>query len=84
LQAGTFNVLVSTSVGEEGLDVGEVDLVIFFDSTSNPTRSTQRIGRAGRKREGRIVVLATEGKEYGKFESMLNSRMVNCNYTSKS
>jgi hypothetical protein len=29
-------------------------------------------------------VLATEGKEYGKFESMLNSRMVNCNYTSKS
>ncbi|KAJ8667223.1 hypothetical protein QAD02_008885 [Eretmocerus hayati] len=58
------NVLISTSVGEEGLDVGEVDLIVCFDiSTSAPTRLVQRMGRTGRKRSGRVVILLTEGKE---------------------
>ncbi|XP_058808100.1 Fanconi anemia group M protein isoform X2 [Phymastichus coffea] len=58
------NVLISTSVGEEGLDVGEVDLIVCFDiSTSTPTRLVQRMGRTGRKRSGRVVLLLTEGKE---------------------
>ncbi|OXU26113.1 hypothetical protein TSAR_016787 [Trichomalopsis sarcophagae] len=58
------NVLISTSVGEEGLDVGEVDLIICFDiSSSTPTRLVQRMGRTGRKRSGRVVILLTEGKE---------------------
>ena len=50
--------------GEEGLDVGEVDLIVCFDiSTSTPTRLVQRMGRTGRKRSGRVVLLLTEGKE---------------------
>jgi len=28
---GIFNVLVSTSIGEEGLDIGEVDFVVIYD-----------------------------------------------------
>lgn len=28
---GKFNILVSTSIGEEGLDIGEVDFVVIYD-----------------------------------------------------
>ena len=28
---GTFNVIVCTCIGEEGLDIGEVDLIVNFD-----------------------------------------------------
>ncbi|KAK3091417.1 hypothetical protein FSP39_019739 [Pinctada imbricata] len=60
---GGYNTLVSTCVGEEGLDIGEVDLIICFDAHKSPIRLVQRMGRTGRKREGRIVMLVTEGKE---------------------
>jgi ATP-dependent DNA helicase MPH1 len=32
--SGNFNVLVATSIGEEGLDIGEVDLIICYDSSA--------------------------------------------------
>lgn len=52
-------------VGEEGLDVGEVDLIICFDvSQHSPIRLVQRMGRTGRKRDGHIIVLVTDGKEH--------------------
>ena len=57
---GELNVLVCTSIGEEGLDIGSVDLIISFDAVGSPTRMVQRFGRTGRKRSGRIVVLMTE------------------------
>jgi Fanconi anemia group M protein len=60
---GGYNVLVATSVGEEGLDIGEVDLIICFDSNKSPTRLVQRMGRTGRQREGKIIFLLTKGKE---------------------
>lgn len=60
---GGFNTLVSTCVGEEGLDIGEVDLIVCFDAQKNPTRLVQRMGRTGRKRQGRIVVILSEGRE---------------------
>ena len=53
-RSGEFNVLVATSIGEEGLDIGEVDLIICFDSPASATRQTQRFGRTGRKHEGRV------------------------------
>ena len=65
---GKFNVLVATSIGEEGLDIGDVDLIVSFDSSSSPIRMLQRFGRAGRKREGHIHVLLTKGKEERKYE----------------
>ncbi|ALG80960.1 DEAD/DEAH box helicase [Halanaeroarchaeum sulfurireducens] len=58
--AGEFEVLVSTSVAEEGLDVPEVDLVLFFEPVPTAIRSVQRKGRTGRQTEGRVVVLMAE------------------------
>ena len=37
---GDINVLVATCIGEEGLDIGAVDLVVFYDSVGSPIRYT--------------------------------------------
>ncbi len=58
---GVYNCLVATSVGEEGLDVSECDLVVFYDCVPSAIRSIQRRGRTGRKRAGKVVVLITKG-----------------------
>lgn len=57
---GEFEVLVSTSVAEEGLDVPEVDLVLFYEPVPTAIRSIQRKGRTGRQTEGRVMVLLAE------------------------
>ena len=59
-RAGEFEVLVSTSVAEEGLDVPEVDLVLFYEPVPTAIRSIQRKGRTGRQAEGRVAVLLAE------------------------
>ena len=43
---GEYNVLVATSIGEEGLDIGEVDLIICYDALGSATRTTQAPPRA--------------------------------------
>lgn len=58
---GEINVLVSTSVGEEGLDIPATDLVIFFEAIPSEIRAIQRRGRTGRSRKGKIIVLITKG-----------------------
>ncbi|NUN11180.1 DEAD/DEAH box helicase [Candidatus Micrarchaeota archaeon] len=55
-----FNVLVSTSVGEEGLDVPAVDLVVFYEAVPSEIRLIQRRGRAGRTRVGNAIILVTK------------------------
>ena len=37
-KAGEYNVLVSTSIGEEGLDIGEVDMIVCYDAQKTPIR----------------------------------------------
>ena len=54
---GVTKVLVTTRVGEEGLDISEVNLVIFYDNVPSSIRFIQRRGRTGRKESGRLVVL---------------------------
>ena len=54
---GITKVLVTTRVGEEGLDISEVNLVIFYDNVPSSIRFIQRRGRTGRKESGRLVVL---------------------------
>jgi len=56
-KTGNFNVLVSTNVGEEGLDIAECDLVIFYDIVSSEIRLIQRKGRTARHREGKVIIL---------------------------
>jgi len=54
---GVTKALVATRVGEEGLDISEVNLVIFYDNVPSSIRFIQRKGRTGRKDTGRLVVL---------------------------
>jgi len=55
-----FNVLVSTSIGEEGLDVPAVDYVIFYEPVPSEIRTIQRRGRVGRQVAGKIIFLITK------------------------
>lgn len=57
---GEFNILVSTSVGEEGLDIPAVDLVVFYEPIPSVIRTIQRRGRTGRLSSGRVAFLITE------------------------
>ena len=66
-KTGVYNTLVATSIGEEGLDIGEVDLIVCYDASSSPIRMLQRMGRTGRKRAGNIVVTLMRGKEENNF-----------------
>ncbi|ORZ33960.1 P-loop containing nucleoside triphosphate hydrolase protein, partial [Catenaria anguillulae PL171] len=72
-QRGGYNVLVSTSVGEEGLDIGEVDLIVCYDSSQSPIQMLQRMGRTGRKRAGRVVLLLAQGREEGNYRKSQSS-----------
>jgi ERCC4-related helicase len=58
---GEFNILVSSSIGEEGLHVPDVDLVVFYEAVPSEIRYIQRRGRTGRTGEGRVVILLAEG-----------------------
>jgi ERCC4-related helicase len=56
---GRFPLLVASSVAEEGLDVPDVDLVVFFESVPSEIRAIQRRGRTGRSSLGRVTLLLT-------------------------
>ncbi len=58
---GEYNVLLMTSVGEEGLDIPQVDLVVFYEPVPSAIRSVQRRGRTGRLEKGEVIVLIGEG-----------------------
>ena len=58
---GEFKVLVSSSIGEEGLHVPDVDLVVFYEAVPSEIRYIQRRGRTGRTTQGRVVILLAEG-----------------------
>ena len=55
-----FNILVATSVGEEGLDIPKVDQVIFFEPIPSAIRSIQRRGRTGRNEKGKVTIFMTK------------------------
>ncbi len=56
-----FPVLISTSIGEEGLDIPAVDSVVFYDTVPSEVRLIQRRGRTGRVRAGEAIILYTKG-----------------------
>lgn len=58
---GEYDVLLSTSVAEEGIDIPAVDLVVLYEPVPSEVRMIQRRGRTGRKRTGRVKVLVTNG-----------------------
>jgi len=60
-RSGSFNVLVATQIGEEGLDIVECDHVIFYDTVPSAIRYIQRRGRTGRKGPGKATILIAKG-----------------------
>lgn len=64
-----LNTLIATCIGEEGLDIGEIDLIVCYDSGFSPIRLVQRMGRTGRKRAGKVIILLMEGREYGCYKN---------------
>ena len=59
-ESSIYNCIISTSIGEEGLDIPKVDLVIFFEPIPSAIRSIQRRGRTARHKEGKVIVLMTK------------------------
>ncbi len=57
---GLFNVMIATSVAEEGLDIPRVDTVVFYEPIPSAIRQIQRRGRTGRQEQGRVVILMTK------------------------
>ncbi|MEK6926404.1 MAG: DEAD/DEAH box helicase [Nanoarchaeota archaeon] len=58
---GEINVLCATSIGEEGLDIPEVNIVIFYEPIPSAIRAIQRAGRTARLMEGKLIILITKG-----------------------
>ena len=58
---GSINVLAATSIGEEGLDIPEVNAVIFYEPVPSEIRKIQRTGRTARLMEGKMIMLITTG-----------------------
>ncbi|MEW6035581.1 MAG: helicase-related protein [Candidatus Micrarchaeota archaeon] len=71
---GKFDVLVASSIGEEGLDIPAVDAVIFYEPVPSEIRSIQRRGRAARLKEGQIIVLMTKGTRDEYYYYAANNR----------
>jgi DEAD/DEAH box helicase domain-containing protein len=61
LWQGKLGGVVSTSAMELGLDIGEIDLVVIMGLPSSQKAFWQRLGRAGRKREGVCLLLDSKG-----------------------
>lgn len=75
---GFFNTLVATSILEEGLDIGEVDLIVNYDVQKSYTRTIQRMGRTGRMKNGTVVYLLTDDQkkrieEHSDIDARINS-----------
>lgn len=58
--SGEFNVLITSSIGEEGLDIVATNYAIFFEPVASEIRSIQRRGRVGRQTSGKVIFLITK------------------------
>ncbi len=60
-EKGSYNILVGTSITEEGIHISSANLAIFYDNVSSAIRRIQRGGRIARIQPGRIIYLITKG-----------------------
>jgi Fanconi anemia group M protein len=57
---GKINVICATSIAEEGLDIPEVNSVIFYEPIPSAIRKIQRAGRTARLMKGKLIILLTK------------------------
>ncbi len=84
---GAHQVLVATSIGEEGLDIPAVDAVVFYEPIPSEIRNIQRKGRAGRMKFGEVFILVARGTKdeaYLMISRIREKRMVELVYRIKS
>ena len=72
--SGEINVLCATSIGEEGLDIPEVNIVIFYESVPSAIRKIQRSGRTARLISGKLIMLITKGTRDETFYYVANAK----------
>ena len=58
--AGDTNILCATCIAEEGLDIPEVNIVIFYEAVPSAIRVIQRAGRTARLSKGKVIMLITK------------------------
>ena len=72
-KTGSYDVLLSTSVAEEGIDIPAVDLVVLYEPVPSEVRMIQRRGRTGRKKTGKMKILITKGtRDEGYYWAAIN------------
>jgi len=71
---GKINVLVATSIAEEGLDIPEVNEVIFYEPVPSAIRSIQRAGRTARLMKGSLKILITKGTRDQTYHYVANAK----------
>jgi len=59
-EEGKYNVLVGTSISEEGLDISGASIAIFYDNVPSEIRKVQRMGRVARLTSGKIIFIMAE------------------------
>lgn len=69
-----INVLVATSIGEEGLDIPEVNEVIFYEPVPSAIRKIQRAGRTARLMKGSLKILMTQDTRDIAFHYAANAK----------
>jgi ERCC4-related helicase len=74
-KGGDYQVLVATSIAEEGLDIPEVDLVVFYEPIPSEIRYIQRRGRTGRKSSGLVIILAMKDSIDARYLNASNRRV---------
>ena len=72
--SGEINILCATSIGEEGLDIPEVNAVIFYESVPSAIRKIQRSGRTARLISGKLIMLIAKGTRDETFYYIANAR----------
>ncbi|VVB83484.1 ATP-dependent DNA helicase Hel308 [uncultured archaeon] len=72
--SGEINVLCATSIGEEGLDIPEVNLVVFYEAVPSAIRKIQRGGRTARLMAGKLIMLIAKGTRDEAFYYVANAR----------
>jgi len=60
-EAGEYNIIVGTSISEEGINIPQLKIAIFFDAVPSTIRLVQRTGRVGRLKPGKIIHIITKG-----------------------
>ena len=71
---GKINILCATCIAEEGLDIPEVNAVVFYEPIPSAIRAIQRTGRTARLMPGKLIMLITKNTRDESYYYVSRSR----------